>query len=193
MIEYILTPPFQTEFILDQLLLLIIGLFLAGVCYKIMFSKKLLESVILLSVFSLLIGLCYLFMDAPDVTMTEVALGSSLSTCVLLNVLNITGDECKKIEYRRLTLAIILCITFILVLSYVCFDLPEFGESNNALQTNTTQYYISNTHVQIKIPSFVAAILASYRGFDTLGETLVVLIAGLSVLLISAAKRRKNA
>jgi multicomponent Na+:H+ antiporter subunit B len=52
-----------------------------------------------------------------------------------------------------------------------------------------TKYYIENTKNDIGIPSIVAAILASYRGFDTLGETSVILIAGIAVILILARRR----
>ena len=39
----------------------------------------------------------------------------------------------------------------------------------------------------------VTAILASYRGFDTLGETAVVFTAGVGViLLLSGLRRRKR-
>jgi multicomponent Na+:H+ antiporter subunit B len=34
------------------------------------------------------------------------------------------------------------------------------------------------------LPNVVTAVLASYRGYDTLGETTVVLTAGIAVLLI---------
>jgi multicomponent Na+:H+ antiporter subunit B len=39
----------------------------------------------------------------------------------------------------------------------------------------------------------VAAILASYRGFDTLGETAVILIAGLAVIVIKSRRKKPNA
>ena len=43
------------------------------------------------------------------------------------------------------------------------------------------------------ISNIVTGILASYRGYDTLGETVVVLTAGLGViLLLSGLKGRKN-
>ena len=39
----------------------------------------------------------------------------------------------------------------------------------------------------------MTTVLASYRGFDTLGETIVIFAAGLGVLLIlGAPQRRKN-
>ena len=40
----------------------------------------------------------------------------------------------------------------------------------------------------LHIPNVVTTVLASYRGFDTLGETIVVFTAGLGVLLILTGK-----
>ena len=45
-------------------------------------------------------------------------------------------------------------------------------------------YYIANTKTDMGIPNLVTGVLASYRGYDTLGETVVIFTAGLGVLLI---------
>jgi multicomponent Na+:H+ antiporter subunit B len=161
---------------------------------RLLFSKSLVETIIIMSVFSLLISLCYLLMDAPDVAMTEVALGSCLSTCVLLNFIRaINSSPSDSYNHVRVILASILCLSFIVILTWVGFDLPEYGAIESSLQSHISSYYIENTKSDIGLPSFVAAILASYRGYDTLGETAVILIAGLSVLLILSKQSSKDA
>jgi len=42
------------------------------------------------------------------------------------------------------------------------------------------------------VPNAVTAILGSYRGFDTLGETAVVFTAGIGVLLLLSGLRRRR-
>ncbi|MBA2628677.1 MAG: cation:proton antiporter, partial [Rickettsiaceae bacterium] len=76
------------------------------------------------------------------------------------------------------------------ILTWISLELPSFGTQDSEVQTHLTKYYLQNTRTDIAIPSFVAAILASYRGYDTLGETIVILIAGLAVLVI--VSRKKN-
>ncbi len=39
------------------------------------------------------------------------------------------------------------------------------------------------------MPNIVTAVLASYRGFDTLGEVMVIFTAGIGVLLAFAVAR----
>ena len=43
--------------------------------------------------------------------------------------------------------------------------------------------------VAVKIPNIVTTVLASYRGYDTLGETIVIFTAGIAVLLLLGRRR----
>jgi multicomponent Na+:H+ antiporter subunit B len=187
--EEFFTIPFKINFVLNEILLFISALVLLITCFRLIISRNLIESIIILSVFSLFIGLCYLFMDAPDVAMTETALGACLSTCVLLNVAKIVGEDSGKLNKLNTLFAIILCSFFVVTLTCIRLDLPSFGTQNSEVQTHLTKYYLENTRTDIAIPSYVAAILASYRGYDTLGETIVILIAGLAVLVIVSRKK----
>lgn len=187
------TIPAQLDFEVSLLLLAICSLALVMVSLKLAITNNLLESVILMSIFSVLISSCYLLLDAPDVAMTETALGACLSTCVLLNLVNIFGRNGKSELYRvREVAAFILCLAFSVVLIIIGFDLPVLGNANSPVNSHISSYYLENTQDQIGIPSVVAAILASYRGFDTLGETTVILIAGLSVVIILANKQGQS-
>ena len=40
------------------------------------------------------------------------------------------------------------------------------------------------TETEVHAPNIVTAILADFRGYDTLGETMVVFTAGLAVFLV---------
>lgn len=185
--------PIKSEFYIDEILLCISAIVMLITCIKLITSKNLVESIIIMSVFSLFIGICYLFMDAPDVAMTETALGACLSTCVLLNLTKIVGEDVGTTRKSKIIFASILCSTFIICLSWAALDLPTFGSGDSPLQNHLTKYYIENTHQDIAIPSIVAAILASYRGFDTLGETVVILIAGLAVVVIVSRRKHPDA
>lgn len=132
-------------------------------------------------------------MDAPDVAMTEASIGACLSTGVLLKFLQKINYEYKenpKIETPKTYCYIsasIICAMFIVLLAIALFELDQYGLGRSSL-SKTSKYYLENTELEIGIPSFVAAILASYRGYDTLGETSVILIAGISILLIFSKK-----
>ena len=176
-IDNFLSLPFSLSFKTDIILLMVLGLVIILTCIKLAITDNLLESVIMLSIFSLLISICYLLLDAPDVAMTETALGACLSTCVLLNLIKIFGQEENSTSKLRIILSAVLCLIFIATLTFACLELPEFGRGDSPLQTHVSKYYIDNNWRDIGIPSVVASILASYRGYDTLGETTVILIA----------------
>jgi multicomponent Na+:H+ antiporter subunit B len=48
------------------------------------------------------------------------------------------------------------------------------------------------TQEEIEIPNLVSAILADFRGYDTLGETVVIFTAGLAVLLVLMRGYRRD-
>ncbi len=57
----------------------------------VVFSRRLIVSLIGLSMFSMFLTLQYVFLHAPDVAMTEAALGVGLSTLVFLVAIRKTG------------------------------------------------------------------------------------------------------
>ena len=77
---------------------------------------------------------------------------------------------------------------------YGTLDMPNFGAADAPAQTHVSPEYLSQSpHEETGVPNVVTAILASYRGFDTLGEVAVVFTAGIGVLmLISGLKRRRR-
>lgn len=194
MIDRLFVIPDIINFQLASWLLVGILILLVFVSIKLIFCNSLLETVIINSMFSLLIGLSYLLMDAPDVAMTEVALGACLSSCVFLGFLSkLPAVQNDNLNPTRVISSAIICIIFIVVLTFAGIDLLEYGAIDSPLQNHLTKYYIEHTKSDIGIPSFVAALLASYRGYDTLGETAVILIAGISVLLLFSQKNTKDA
>ena len=62
--------------------------------------------------------------------------------------------------------------------------MPGFGDPNSPANAYLAQEYLQRNYPDIGIPNVVTSILASYRGFDTFGETGVVFIAGVAVALL---------
>ncbi len=147
-------------------------------------SNNSLVVTLLSSTFSLFTVIMYLVLDAPDVAMTEAAIGVLVS---IFSIYAIRAIYTAPYEFTESfnPLLFVALLLFAALLIYASLDLPKFGSPFAISQQKTANYYIENTPSEINIPSIVAAILASYRAYDTLLETLVVLIGGLSVLLIT--------
>lgn len=86
---------------------------------------------------------------------------------------------------------IIGIIVIIVGLGYVfmSFDfLPVIGDSTAPAHTHVSDYYIENALQDTHSPNLVTAVLADYRGFDTLLETTVMFSAGVCAVMILGSK-----
>jgi multicomponent Na+:H+ antiporter subunit B len=70
------------------------------------------------------------------------------------------------------------------VILYADSDLPRMGDRNSPPAMHVSPRYIEKSHEETGTPNFVTAVLADYRSYDTLGETTVIVTAGLACLLI---------
>lgn len=83
--------------------------------------------------------------------------------------------------------------TFALMI-YGALDMPVWGDPDSPANSHVSPRYIEKVMEETAVPNMVTAVLADYRGFDTLGETTVVFCAGMSVLLIlRKSKKEKRA
>lgn len=143
--------------------------------------RDLLASAVILGIFSLLMALIYLLLDAPDVALTEAAVGAGISTVLFLGALSFT-DRKHKVPPLKLRLAPLLVVTLVgAALIYATDELPAFGNADAPIHNHLAPYYIEHMREDIDIPNLVTAILASYRGFDTLGEVGVIFTAGIGI------------
>jgi multicomponent Na+:H+ antiporter subunit B len=68
-------------------------------------------------------------------------------------------------------------------------DLPPMGSAQAPAQQHVAPRYIGVSPVEIGVPNMVTSVLASYRGYDTLGEVTVIFTAGIGVLALIGAVR----
>ena len=143
-------------------------------------------------VFSLLSAMLFVVLDAVDVAFTEAAVGAGISTVLMLGTLALTSRVEKRPSHSPLLPLLVVGITGA-VLIYGTMDMPNFGSPDAPTQTHVRPEYLEQSPHDIGVPNVVTAVLASYRGFDTLGETAVVFAAGIGVLfLISGLRRRRD-
>lgn len=160
--------------------------------FSVATTRSLFAIVALSGVFSLLSALLFIAWDAVDVAFTEAAVGAGISTVLMLGTLALTSRAAKTSHKSKLVPLVAVIITGA-AMFYGTLDMPNFGSIDTPVQTHVRPDYLSQIPEDIHIPNAVTAILASYRGYDTLGETAVVLTAGIGVLmLISGLSRRRR-
>ena len=177
---------------MELALTLLLFLALVATALSIVIVNKLFAVVMLSGVFSLLSALLFIVMDAVDVAFTEAAVGAGISSVLMLGTIALTARSEKKIAEFSFTPIAVVLITGA-ALMYGTMDMPNFGSPDAPVHLHVGPDYIKNTPRDIHVPNIVTAVLASYRGYDTLGETTVVFTAGLGVvLLLSGLGRRRR-
>lgn len=171
--------------------------FLAITAIAILRLSNLFAIIMLYGIFSLLSAGLFVVMDAPDVAFTEAAVGAGISTVLMLATLALVKS--RKDPYyaeapcaHRPWLPLVVVVVTGSALVYGTWDIPGFGESAAPAQTHVARYYLENAYQETGVPNVVTAVLASYRGFDTLGEVVVVYTAGVAVLLLIGGRRPKK-
>ena len=146
-----------------------------------MFSRNLFAAIMSMTIFSMICALVFLLLDGVDVSLTEAAVGAGISTILFLSSLKHMDFIIKK-NTKPFLFSLVLFLVLTASLSYIISDLPKFGEAKASTDSYVTDYYLKNTDQEIGIPNVVTSVLASYRGVDTLGEVVVIFIAGISVI-----------
>lgn len=155
--------------------------------FVIINTRDLFVSVILMSVYGLLSASFFALMDAVDVALTEAAVGIAISTLLLLSTLSFTGRYEKKPHHKPLVALLVVFLTGALLV-YGTLDMPPFGSAETPAHQHVASYYIEESYHEIGVANLVSSVLASYRGFDTLGELLVIFTAGVGVLSLLSTK-----
>lgn len=177
---------------MDTLIVNVLLTFLAIIAIGIIVLRDLLGAVILLGAYSLIAASAFVVMDAVDVAFTEAAVGSGISTILFLGALSFTKHEQKPRGHDSILALVFVVVTGGLLI-YGTLDMPHFGSADSAAQTHPdlAVRFLEQSGSEVGPPNIVTSVLASYRGYDTLGETLVVFAAGVAVLSLLGLKRRR--
>ncbi|MDP2367440.1 MAG: DUF4040 domain-containing protein [Rhodoferax sp.] len=152
-------------------------------------SRNLFGVIVLAGVYSFLMSTVLVAMDAVDVAMTEAAVGAGVSTVLFLGALHLCrSEEAKPVHKPWLPLAVAVSVGGLLV--YGTLGLPAFSDPMAPIHTHVAPRYLKEMKQEIDIPNAVTAVLASYRGYDTLGETTVVFTAGAGVIALLRRRRK---
>ncbi len=151
------------------------------------------SNILYMTGFSVTISMVYVLYGAADVAITEASIGACVSTVIFLLIFRIcfgsvTQNEANYISGKELSSRKMkIKIQFIFIAIMLCLflvNMPEFGSAASPVNSRINPHYIQNSGKEIGIFAVAASVLASYRGVDTLGETLVILTAGIAVWLI---------
>jgi multicomponent Na+:H+ antiporter subunit B len=181
----------MTSIMIDMFLLSL----LVFIAVMILRTGKLFAVIVMSGGYSLTSAAIFVNLDAVDVAFTEAAVGAGISTVLFLAAMSFlpaeekAGSEGQSRSLQTL-IAGAVCLVSGALLVFAALDLPAFGDPNAPAQLHVAPRYLEESGTLLHIPNVVTTVLASYRGFDTLGETIVVFTAGLGVLMLLAGATR---
>lgn len=171
---------------------IIILMMLVTTAIVIVRLKDLFAVAMLAGIYGLLSASFFVLMDAHDVAFTEAAVGAGISTLLVLTTLSMTGrfekaSDKPQANYKPLLALVLVSVTGALLI-YGMQDIPAFGSADAPAHTHVVPRYLNDSATEIDIPNVVASVLASYRGYDTFGEVVVIFTAGVGVLAMIMTK-----
>lgn len=154
--------------------------------------KDLLACGVLLGGYSLVMAVVWTKLNALDVAFTEASVGAGITTVLLIATLSRT----KRIEddpspHRHKVQMFIIVLISSIVFVFGMLDAPNFGDPNAPANLHVAPRYIHESLQETGVENMVTAVLASYRGYDTLGEITVIFTAGMGLVLLLRRRKEK--
>jgi multicomponent Na+:H+ antiporter subunit B len=174
---------------IDALIVAALLAMMAAIAVAVVRQRNLFGVVVLFGAYSFLMATTLAALDAPDVAMTEAAVGAGISTVLMLGALHLVRDmEAKPVEGAIAPLVVVVLVGVLVV--YGTLGLPSFSDPQSPMHRHVAPRYLEEGLKETGVPNIVTAVLASYRGYDTLGETTVVFTAGVGVIALLRRRRK---
>ena len=157
---------------------------LVVIAFAIVRMRSLFGIVMLQGVYSLVCAAWFVSLDAVDVAFTEAAVGAGVSTVLMLAAMLLADRKSHPVPVSKQIAPLLVVVAAGLAMFFAIGDMPAYGDVHSPANSYVGIDYIARTADEIHIPNVVTAVLGSYRGYDTFGETVVIFAAGLGVLLL---------
>ncbi|MBT6121333.1 DUF4040 domain-containing protein [bacterium] len=168
---------------------LIAGSLLAISSICIIAARRTISKFISLSVTGFLVGFYFMLYKAPDLALTQMLIEAAALALVLIlfsKMPKTLNKPIESVDYLSSGFKLIISIGFgammtsLILVSTLPSSFKHMGK-----------YFIDNTLSLAKGSNAVNTILVDFRGFDTMGEITVLVVATLGILGMLATKNKK--
>lgn len=169
---------------------IITGLMIAGALYAI-HARDLLSSVIACSIVGYSLVICFLLLKAPDLAIVQIV----VDTITLIIMVAVVLDSSREESYLKLdSQGYVSAVTGILLIAVLLYffiisirTLDVLGNSSLRMAKN----YIEGATEVTGSANLVTGVVFDFRGYDTMGEAVVLVTAVLGVLTVLRLKGKK--
>ncbi len=169
----------------------ITGLMILGALYAI-HAKDLLSSVIACGIVGYSLVICFLLLKAPDLAIVQIV----VDTITLIIMVAVVLDSSREEPYSRpdsqgyISIITALILTVVLLYFFMAAVSSLDGLGNSSLRM--AQNYIDGAAQKTGSANLVTGVVFDFRGYDTMGEAVVLVTAVLGVLTILRIKGRRQ-
>ncbi len=168
----------------------ITGFMILGALYAI-HAKDLLSSVIACGIVGYSLVICFLLLKAPDLAIVQIV----VDTITLIIMVAVVLDSSREESYSKLDMqGYISAVTITLLIVMLLYFFAVSIRSLDVLGTSSlrmAKYYIEGAAPETGSANLVTGVVFDFRGYDTMGEAVVLVTAVLGVLTILRIKGKK--
>jgi multicomponent Na+:H+ antiporter subunit B len=169
---------------------IILGFMILGAIYSI-HAKDLLSAVITCGIVGYGLVICFLLLKAPDLAIVQIVVETINLIIMVAVVLDSSREESfAKLDSQGRFSAI---FAFVLLAVFLSFFIISSG-SLDVLGKSTLRMagpYIEGAATKTGSANLVTGVVFDFRGYDTMGEAVVLVTAVLGVLTILRIKGKK--
>ncbi|NTX17155.1 DUF4040 domain-containing protein [Myxococcus sp. CA051A] len=169
---------------MDVLLDGVLALCLPLLAWLVLRTESLSQAVVLFVAFGLLSALGWARLEAPDIALVEAAVGTGLTGALLMHTLSWTEETPPDIRARgrRRPWALLAVAASTLMLGWAVLALPADSPGLGPL--------VEARREESGVKHPVTAVLLNFRGYDTLLEIAVLLVAALGARAVNPRSER---
>jgi multicomponent Na+:H+ antiporter subunit B len=175
---------------MDLSISIIVGFMILGALYAI-HARDLLSSVIACGLVGYSLVICFLLLKAPDLAIVQIV----VDTITLIIMVAVVLDSSRQESFVKLDntgyVSAITAILLIMILLYFytisIHSMDVIGKSSLRM----AKYYIEGAAQKTGSANLVTGVVFDFRGYDTMGEAVVLVTAVLGVLTIMRIKGKK--
>jgi multicomponent Na+:H+ antiporter subunit B len=171
----------------ESVLILALLTFVVCVAALTAVVRDVLTAVVVFAAYSLGLAIIWVVFRAPDVGLTEAAVGAGVTTSLfILTISRTVRPSSDRVVVSRRSIkpvSVLVVVGVVAGLLLTVPALPAVGASETPVFGPVTEYYLTDT-TERGIDNAVTAVLVVYRGFDTFGEVAVVFAAAVATLAV---------
>jgi multicomponent Na+:H+ antiporter subunit B len=169
---------------------IITGLMIIGALYAI-HAKDLLSSVIACGIVGYSLVICFLLLKAPDLAIVQIVVDTITLIIMVAVVLDSSREELYPKPdtqgYVSAITALLLSLIILYFFTVSIHSLDSLGKSSLRM----ADAYIAGAAEKTGSANLVTGVVFDFRGYDTMGEAVVLVTAVLGVLTILRIKGKK--